>query len=407
MKEAKSVPDLQNIPIFSALPTKKRHLLEAKLRRFEFAPGKCLILQGCSGQFLGILESGQLVLESAHSQTQTLTSGQYFGSEMLQDGKPSAFTITTQRETKLWVLNRADWLDVSASLHTRRSSAKSTRWRKVGFLLLVMIISLAMLVLILGPPLLEDANHKLPHLVADAGRPHLAEEYLRFVIRWQPESARVYADLGEILFLQDKEDEAIKAYQQAISLDEYLPWIHNNLGVLLLAQGAANQAVNHFQVAVNLNPGNADAHYNLGNAYYSLGQREAAAKAYQRALDLDPNQLDVRAAEAGILLNEGRLEEAREAWEEVLVEEPGHLLAQKGLGVIAVMEEDPSLALPYLEAVRTADPEDVTTRLYLGLALVALDRPAEAAGELKYVVEMGADPELLELAETHLQMIQE
>ena len=407
MKEAKSVPDLQNIAIFSELPTKRRRYLEAKLKRFVFAPGKRIVQQGRSGQFLGILESGQVVLESTHSQTRTLITGQYFGSEMLRYGKPSAFTITTGTETILWVLNRTEWLAASSSPHARKSKAKMSQWKKAGLLLLVMIISLAMVVLILGPTLLEDANHTLPRLVTDAGRPDLAEEYLRLVIRWQPESAGGYTDLGDILFLEGEEEEAIKAYQQAISLDEYLPWTHNNLGVLLLDQGAANQAAVHLQTAVNLNPGNADAYHNLGSAYYTLGQWEASTNAYQRALDLDPNQLDVKAAWAGIMLNEGRLDEAREIWEEVLAEEPGHLLAQQGLGVIFVLEEDPAQALPYLEAVRTADPDDVTTRLYIGLALEALDRPAEAAGELKYAVEKGTDPELLKLAETHLQMIQE
>ena len=407
MKDEKNVPDLQNIAIFSELPAKRRRLLEAELQRFKFAPGKRIIQQGRSGQFLGILESGRVVLESTDKQTQTLSPGHSFGSEMLQYGKPSAFTITTKTETILWVLNRADWLAASSPPLTQSRCAKITGWKKAGLLLLVVIISLVMVALTLGPTLLEDANHSLPRLVADAGRPDLAEKYLRFVIHWQPESARVYGDLGEILFLQGKGTEAIKAYQRAISLDEYLPWIHNNLGVLLLNQGAANQAADHLQTALNLNPGNADAYYNLGNAYYTFGQWEAAAKAYQRAIDLDPNNLDVKAFWAGIMLKEGRLDDAREAWEEVLAEDPGHLLAQQGLGVIFVLEEDPAQALPYLEAVRTADPEDVTTRLYIGLVLEALDRPAEAADELKYAVEKGTDPELRKLAETHLQMIQE
>lgn len=407
MREAKIVPNLRNIAIFSDLPAKRRHCLAAKLKRYKIAPGKRIIQQGRSGQFLGILESGQVVLENTHSQIRTLTSGQHFGNEMLRYGKPSAFTITTQTDTILWVLDRTDWLAASSPLRTRRRSTEVPRWKKVGLLLLVLIISFAMVVLILGPTLLDDANHSLLNLVADAGRPDLAQQYFWFVLLWQPESARVYADLGDNLFLQGKESEAIKAYRQAISLDDFLPWLHNNLGVLLLDQGAANQAADHLQTALNLNPGNANAYHNLGNAYYALGQWEAAANTYQKALELDPNLLDVKAAWAGIMLYEGQLDEAREVWEEVLAEEPQHLLAQKGLGVIAVMEEDPSQALTYLEAVSTADPEDIFTRFYIGLALEALKRPAEAAGELRYVIEKGEDPELLRLAETHLQMIQE
>ena len=407
MKTIKNVPNLQNIAFFSELPADKRHFLEAKLQRFEFLPGKCIIRQGGSGQFLGIIERGQVLLESTHSPYRTLTTGQYFGAEMLRDGKPSEYTITTQTDTVLRVLDRSDWLTVRASMRTRKTSDKKTPWKKWALVWLVMIISLAMIVVILGPTLLEAANNRLPRLMAEAGRADLAEEYVRYVIRWQPVAPKLYADLGEILVLQGKEAEAIRAYQEAISLDEYLPWIQNNLGVLLLAQGAADQAADHLQKAINLDPEIAETHHNLGNVYYSLGRWEAAANAYQRSLALDPNQPNVKAAWAGILLNEGQLAEARKAWEEVLAEEPGNLLAQKGLGIIAVIEQDPALALTYLEAVRSADPEDMTTRLYLGLALVALDRPAEAANEFKYIVEMGTDPELLKLAGTHLQVIQE
>ena len=131
------------------------------------------------------------------------------------------------------------------------------------------------------------------------------------------------------------------------------------------------------------------------------------ANAYQQALDLDSTQLDTKADWAGIILYESQLEEAREAWEEVLLESPRHTLALQGLGVISLLEENPTLAVLYLEAARHIDPEDPNTRLYLGLVLEALDRSAEAAAEYKFVVEMESDPELYNLADTLLQVVQE
>lgn len=53
------------------------------------------------------------------------------------------------------------------------------------------------------------------------------------------------------------------------------------------------------------------------------------------------------------------------------------------------------------------NPEDSNTRLFTGLALEALDRPAEAAAEYKIIVEMESDPELHNLADTLLQVVQE
>jgi tetratricopeptide (TPR) repeat protein len=122
---------------------------------------------------------------------------------------------------------------------------------------------------------------------------------------------------------------------------------------------------------------------------------------------LDSTLLDTRADWAGIILYENQLEEAREAWEEVLLKKPRHLLALQGLGVVSLLEEDPTLALLYLDAARYVDPEAPATRLFIGLALEALDRPAEAVAEYQYIVDMGSDSELHSLASTLLQVLQE
>ena len=399
--------DLLNIGFFVGLPPRRRRYLESRLKRIKFAPGTQVIKKGRSGRFLGIVESGEVVLENPRSQTRTLRSGQYFGVEMLRYGKPSANTITTQTETSLRVLDRSDWLAPSPLSQPRTITTGMPRLKKLWSMLLVLAISLAMVVLILGSTLLESANNSLPNLLVERGKPDLAEEYLRFIIRWQPESARVYGNLGDILIIQGKGKEAIEAYQQAITLDEYLPWIHNNLGVVLLEQDEVDQAIYHFQAAIKLNPQIADAYQNLGNAFYSLEQWDAAANAYQRALSLDSTLLDTKAAWAGIILHENQLSEARKAWEEVLLESPRHLLALQGLGVVSLLEEDPDLAMLYLDAAQYINPEDPNTRLFTGLALEALDRPAEAAAEYKIVVEMGSDPELYSLADTLLQVVQE
>ena len=90
-----------------------------------------------------------------------------------------------------------------------------------------------------------------------------------------------------------------------------------------------------------------------------------------------------------------------------MLESPRHPLALQGLGVVSLLEEDPTLAILYLDAARYVNPEDPSTRLFIGLALEALDRPAEAAVEYQYVVETGSDPELHNLADTLLQIVLE
>jgi len=407
MTDTKSAPALKNIGFFGKLPPKRRRYLESKLKRIDFTSGSQIIKQGRSGNFLGIIESGQIVLENSRGQSRALTTGEYFGSEMLRYGKPSVFSFSSQTEASLWVLQRADWLAPSQPVHPRTIDIGAPRIKKSSWISLIVTMALAMVVFVLGPTILEYANNSLPDRFVETGRPDLAEEYLRFFVQWQPESAKLYGDLGDILVLEGKEQEAIEAYQHAITLDEFLPWIHNNLGVLLLDQDQVDLAVDHLQKALNLNPQNTDAYHNLGNAFYELGEWQAAAKAYQQALDLDSSLVDIKADRAGINLYQSQLDEAREAWEAVLLENPRQVLALQGLGVISLLEEDPILAMLYLDAARYIDPQDLTTRLYIGLALESLNKPAEAAAEYQFVLETASDPELSNLADTLFQVVQQ
>jgi tetratricopeptide (TPR) repeat protein len=59
-------------------------------------------------------------------------------------------------------------------------------------------------------------------------------------------------------------------------------------------------------------------------------------------------------------------------------------------------------ALAYLESARNVDPLDAVTRLYLGLALKALNNPQDANLEIGQAIVLSEDPNLIELARTQL-----
>jgi tetratricopeptide (TPR) repeat protein len=260
---------------------------------------------------------------------------------------------------------------------------------------------------VLGPSLLEYSNNTLPDRFIEHGRADLAEKYLNFAISIQPDSAKLYGNLGDVLVLEDKQQKAIEAYKKAISLDEYLPWIHNNLGVLFLDQDQYKSAENHFLSALELDPLNIDVHRNLGNVYYAQEKWDMAEDIYQQALELDFSLLDTKAAWAGLILQESRLVEARLIWEDVLRQEPRHSLALQGLGVVSLLEGDPSLAMIYFDAASYMTPDDPTLHIYKGLALEELEKYEEAASEYQYVTKSDADPKLRSLANTLLQTVRD
>ena len=396
---------LEKYGFFGKIPARRRHFLETKLKSKLFRSGTEIINQGQDGDFLGILEHGRLEIHDEDGTSRTLRPGGLFGEEMLRDGSPSRSSVTARSDAIVWILQRSDWLKPSPTRRFRR--IRLPRVSRAGWIGIITTICIGMVVVILGPSLLDYANNTLPESFIVSGRPDLAENYLEFALRLQPRSARLHGMYGDILAYQEKDQEAIDAYQQALEIDEFLPWIHNNLGVLLLEKGEMDEAVLHIRSAIDLDPTHTAAYRNLGNAYYDQQIWTDAAKAYQEALDLDFSLVDTKAAWAGLILQDSRLVEARLVWEDVLLYDPRHPLALQGLGVVALLEGEPGLAILYLDAARYMQPDDPIIRLFTGLSLEELERPDEAAAEYQQIISTAEDPDLVNLAETLLESLED
>ncbi len=393
-----NLPDLKEIGFLAELPEKRLRFLASRLKKRKYRAGTQIIRQGSKGEFFGIIYRGQVVLEDPDSQPRTLGPGEHFGSAMLLYGKSSGFTVTAQEHTTLWVLQRADWVAPTVLPKGRRIRLLKPQTVKGLVIAGIVTAALVMFTVILGPSLLDRLTLTLPNWLVEQDRPDLAERYLRTVTRWQPDSAQNYGYLGDILVLEGRDQQALEAYQQAIELDSYLPWIHNNLGVLLLEEGQTDLALDHFQKAVDLSPQSVSAYVNLGSAYYALQDWEAAAAAYGNALEMDFSLLDTKAAWAGLILSESRLVEARLVWEDVLLHDPRNRLALEGLGVVSLLEGDASLAMMYFDAASYLTPDDPALHLYIGMALEELERPGEAAQAYRFAAENGTNPELISLS---------
>jgi tetratricopeptide (TPR) repeat protein len=407
MDDEINLPDLKGIGFLGELPEKRRQFLSSRFKIRSYPAGTQILKLGRRGGFLGILESGEVLLENPDSQPRKLKPGEYFGSAMLLYGKPSGFTVTARVDTTLWVLSRKDWLSPTIIPPPPRKPLLKPKQIKALALGLILTAVLAMVIFILGPSLIDRTTTTLPKRLADSGRAAWAEKYLRVLTQWQPESALNFGYLGDILVLEGRDQEAIQAYQQALDLDEYLPWIHNNLGVLLLEGDQPDLAADHFQQAIDLSPQNVTTYVNLGSAYYAQEDWEAAAAAYGNALDLDFSLEDTKAAWAGLILSESRLVEARLVWEYVLLENPRHPLALQGLGVVSLLEGDPTLAMMYLDAARYVQPDNPALYLYIGMALEELGNFAEAAEAYQFAAQNGSNSDLVSLAGALLEVVLE
>ena len=400
--QADRIPDLQQIHPFSRLAPGVCQVLQQRMRRVVISAKKHLVSHGERGSFLALISRGQLDLISPTGKTLTLGAGQSFGIGITYHGLPSAESVITRSEVVLWVILGSDWRAARTAPAAASAPAAAPRSRNNLKKALLTLALAGLALVILGAAPLESTHNLVTRLALDAGRPDVAEYYLRMASYLQPEHARIYDALGYSLFIQGKEEEALAVFTRAVSLDAEDAAAQNNLGVALLQRAQIDQAIEHMHKAIDLHPGSPQAYFNLGNAYVAAGDLETAARQYRMAFDLDASQLDAKAMWAGILLKKNQVDDARQAWEQVLAQDSAHNLALRGLGVIAVMEGQPETAVTHLEAALISHPEDAVARFYLGLALQELGQTVEADAEFGAALANSRDPILSQMVKSSL-----
>jgi len=93
---------------------------------------------------------------------------------------------------------------------------------------------------------------------------------------------------GKALYDLDRNEKAIEAFQQAISVDPKFAHSYYGLGNVLSALGRNEEAIIEYKKAIRVDPKGASPYNGLGNAFSALGRNEKAIKAYQQAIDVDP-----------------------------------------------------------------------------------------------------------------------
>lgn len=200
------------------------------------------------------------------------------------------------------------------------------------------------------------------------------------------EKARVLVVKGSALFELDRTDEAIPVYEEAFRLDSSLRVARRNLGKLLFMKRKYEEAIRVWQREFADGYRDADILYLYGQALYELGRqknspslKEAARQAIQSVLVERPDDDEVRRWRAILEFETGRFEEAIRLFEAILEEKP---LDPEYLGLLAncySQLERYRDAVGVMElAARVRDPSPEEAR-FIGDLYAMLDDPDRAA----------------------------
>ncbi|MBI3458554.1 MAG: tetratricopeptide repeat protein [Candidatus Rokubacteria bacterium] len=148
-----------------------------------------------------------------------------------------------------------------------------------------------------------------------------------------PEPLKALGDL----FMQSPRrlyDQAIEAYQKALSLRSHYAEAQVGLGDAKAAKGDNEGAIAHYQKALALDPLNARVHFSLGKIYYGeKGLYYEAVNAYKKAIELDPYFLDARMGLGEIYEEKGLYRDALAEYRKVIEADPRHAGAHYNLAL--------------------------------------------------------------------------
>ncbi len=134
------------------------------------------------------------------------------------------------------------------------------------------------------------AANTLSVIYQRAGHVAAAERALRFVIEREEANASAWANLGRLLSLTGRHEEAKRATERLAALEPHAPFHHFDRGRVALQRGDAVQARNLFQHELKMQPLQHEVHFWLAQAHAALGEGRAAARHLALAADYSPTR---------------------------------------------------------------------------------------------------------------------
>jgi tetratricopeptide (TPR) repeat protein len=261
-----------------------------------------------------------------------------------------------------------------------------------------------------------------------------------------PDSAYVYALLGNSRAQQQQDRSAFALYRKALEGSPDLPGVHAALAEIYRRSGHDNWAATeeqreralpapdcsqaiaqcafltgHYRQATQLEdtprnlywrnrsyselaraalerlgqlPPSPQVHELMAEAYRKQGRHGAAALELQNALKLDPRSTRLQALLAAELWRSGDTEAARPALQRLLAANPNSAELNYELGDLLLQQQEAEKAAPLLEKSVRLDPRLLAAHAALGRALAQCGRPGDAIPHFQAALPLDEDGQI-------------
>ena len=218
-----------------------------------------------------------------------------------------------------------------------------------------------------------------------------AIQQYREAVRLEPDYSVLHNNLGVALDKQGQSEEAIRQYREAVRLQPDYALARNNLGAALNKQGQSEEAIRQFQATLRLKPDYAEAHENLGVALEKRGQSEEAIRQYQEAVRWKPDYADAHNNLGAALDDQGRSDEAISHNQAALRLQPDHAEAHNNLGIALGRKGQSDEAIRHFQEAVRLKPDYAEAHNNLGIAFSQQGRIGEAIRQFQEALRLKPD----------------
>ena len=191
-----------------------------------------------------------------------------------------------------------------------------------------------------------------------------------------PKSFNLYNIIGTANQGLGKLDEAVEAFNKAVSIKPDFAEACYNMGNALQDLGKLDEAIKAYNKAVSIKPNYAKAYNNMGNALKAQGKLDEVIEAYKKVAAIKPDLAEAYNNMGIALKEQGKLDEAVEAFNKAVFIKPGFAEAYNNLGVVYMEAANFKQAQICFEKTLRINPNQ--NKLGLSLALKGLGKYEEA-----------------------------
>jgi tetratricopeptide (TPR) repeat protein len=160
-----------------------------------------------------------------------------------------------------------------------------------------------------------------------------------------PGSADIYVHLASVALAENKVDEAITFYNNALAIDGANFNSLRGLISIYAGQNRLDQAHARVDQAINSQPNNASLHFLKGQVYGYERNAQAAESEFRRALEIDGNYLAAYSALGALFVNTNQQDRAIAEYQKIVERRPDNAAAYTLIGMLEMSRQNIDAAI--------------------------------------------------------------